>query len=154
MFIQHLVSKSGAGQVKGSWFEEWWNKKLDDDKVKKRKSKALEYKSGKELEPQKSINDLVFQALGSTKNRADFVLCDSEINTYKMRTWMQHNYMDLKKFDKMLEEFKRGGEPSAAVISVFRTVRANMSSDCACSPPYTLTIAFTTDIRCLQLHEP
>jgi hypothetical protein len=119
MFIQEQVKTSST---EGDWFEEWWNKELDETKVKDRTSKALEYQSGNELPPQKTINDLVFQALGSMDNRADFVLCNSEINTYKMRLWLEYNFMAPDKFTRMLIEFKRGGEHSNKVLGVFHKV--------------------------------
>lgn len=119
MFIQEQVKSSA---IEGKWFEEWWNKKLDSTKVQNRKSKAQEYNSRTELPPQKTINDLVFQALGSTENRADFVLCNNEINTYKMRMWLEYRFMAQPKFARMLREFKRGGERSDKVIGVLQKV--------------------------------
>lgn len=119
-FIQDQVN---SDPDEGAWFEEWWNKELDEQKVKDRTSKGITYGSGEELPPQKTINDLVFQALGSTDNREDFVLCNNEINTYKMRMWSKHKFMDPKKFTRMLTEFKRGGEQSKNVLGVFRAVR-------------------------------
>jgi hypothetical protein len=119
MFIQEQVKTSST---EGDWFEEWWNKELDETKVKDRMSKALEYQSGDELPPQKTINDLIFQALGSMDNRADFVLCNSEINTYKMRMWLEYNFMAPEKFTRMIEEFKKGGENSNKVVGVFHKV--------------------------------
>lgn len=127
MFIEKLIKD---GKVDGTWFEDWWNKELDDRKVAARSSKALEQKTNKELDPQKTINDLVFQALGSTENRADFVLCDSEINTYKMRTWKKHRYMNPQKFAEILDQFKRGGESSSAILSIFRVVRKKSHHSC------------------------
>ena len=120
MFIEYLVKDS---IVEGSWFEEWWTKELDDKKVEERTSKALIFESKAELGPQPTINDLVFQALGSNDNRGDFVLCNKEINTYKMRTWSKHNYMDPKKFDELLIDFQKGAVDSREVLSIFRVVR-------------------------------
>jgi hypothetical protein len=124
MFIESLVKKTGADKVEGSWFEKWWNKDLSANTVPVgiRTNKATDLTTGNDLGVQASINDLVFQALGSMENRADFVLCDSQINTFKMRTWMKHNYMDLNKFENLLKDFKEGSMHSNDVLSVFRTV--------------------------------
>ena len=50
MFIEKLIKD---GKVDGTWFEDWWNKELDDRKVAARSSKALEQKTNKELDPKK-----------------------------------------------------------------------------------------------------
>ncbi|KAJ4354550.1 uncharacterized protein N0V89_006287 [Didymosphaeria variabile] len=124
MFIESLVKKTDAGKVEGSWFEKWWNEDLSTNAVPvgTRTNKATDLTTGNDLGIQTSINDLVFQALGSMENRADFVLCDSEINTFKMRTWMKHNYMELRKFENLLEDFIEGAMHSNEVLSIFRTI--------------------------------
>ncbi|KAF2637834.1 hypothetical protein P280DRAFT_530209 [Massarina eburnea CBS 473.64] len=135
MFIEYVTGNNKATEknpnppqvppafkVSAQFFKDFWNKNLDQTKVKQRKSKAMGYESNTPLNPQKTLNDLVFQALGSNENRGVFVLCDKEINTYKMRFWKKWNFMNLKKFNTLLIEFKRGGEDSTTILSVFRAV--------------------------------
>lgn len=144
-----------SSSTEGEWFQEWWDKELDEQKVKDRKSKALEYGSGKELPPQKTINDLVFQALGSTDNSADFVLCNSEINTYKMLMWLEYRFMDLEKFKRLLVELQRGGERSDKVISVFHAVSLALPiSDHVFHNFQSLTSRLSQGIWRIQLPEP
>lgn len=132
MFIESLVKKTGTDKVEGDWFEEWWNKDLSANTVpvNSRTKKATNLITKNALGDQNSINDLVFQALGSMDNRPDFVLCRSDINTAKMRTWMKHNYMDLGKFNQLLKDFERGAALSTEVLSVFRTVGQLHASNC------------------------
>ena len=153
MFIESLVKKTGADRVEGAWFEKWWNEDLSTltvpgiVSVDARTNKATDLHKGTALGDQTTINDLVFQALGSSENRGDFVLCDSKINTFKMRMWKSQNYMLPQKFTNLIEDFKTGARHSNEVLSVFRTV-------CL---PYSLNVAHITiliyipvsDIRCV-----
>jgi hypothetical protein len=41
-----------------------------------------------------TLNDLIFEALGSKFNREDFVICQDEINGYKARMWGTVSPMD------------------------------------------------------------
>ncbi|CAI6294056.1 unnamed protein product [Periconia digitata] len=89
MFLEKLM---GGGEVENKytianhidaqWFQNEWNKKLDDKKVDQRK------KFDAKLPAQESINDLFFQALGSNQNIDDFVMLESQINEMKKRLWM------------------------------------------------------------------
>lgn len=87
-FLEKLI---GAGDKKNKytlahaidaqWFE-WWNKPLDAEKVSNRKNPD-------NLPDLKTINALVFQALGTNKNIEDFVMLEKEINEIKKRVWMR-----------------------------------------------------------------
>lgn len=119
MFIKTLVKKTGTNKVDGAWFERWWNEDLSTltvpniVSVDARPNKATDLHTGAALDDQVTINDLVFQALGSSENRGDFVLCDSKINTFKMRMWKSQNYMDPQKFRVLLQDSKLGqGNPT------------------------------------------
>ena len=128
MFIESLVNKVGADKVDGAWFERWWNEDLSTltvpgvVSVDARSNKATDLHHGTALSDQPTINDLVFQALGSSENRGDFVLCDSKINTFKMRMWKSQNYMAPQKFTNLIQDFQTGARHSNEVLSVFRTV--------------------------------
>ncbi|KAF2447208.1 hypothetical protein P171DRAFT_519497 [Karstenula rhodostoma CBS 690.94] len=128
MFIETLIEKTGADKVEGAWFEKWWNEDLSTltvpgiVSVDARPKKATDLHKGTPLGDQTTINDLVFQALGSSENRGDFVLCDSKINTFKMRMWKTYNYMNPEKFENLLKDFEIGTRHSNEVLSVFRTI--------------------------------
>ncbi|KAJ4330036.1 hypothetical protein N0V87_010354 [Didymella glomerata] len=51
----------------------------------------------------RTINDLVFEALGSSFNRKDFVLCEKEINSYKEKLWSKSSPVDKEKLEDYLD---------------------------------------------------
>ncbi|KAJ4984185.1 hypothetical protein SVAN01_10293 [Stagonosporopsis vannaccii] len=79
MFINSII---GNDAKKKSFFVDWWNKALDATEVADRPNKP-----SITMGDQVTLNNLVFEALGSNNNRDDFVLCEEEINGYKARIW-------------------------------------------------------------------
>jgi hypothetical protein len=116
MFIEK-VAKSNAAL--GSFFSTHWNTDLTAAAVKARANKPKIVTNPKVL----SLNDLVFQAMGSNYNREDFVVCDHEINSYKARIWDQKAPMVEAKYNDLVKDALDGSLPSSAYQSVIRTVR-------------------------------
>lgn len=118
-----LLAITGRGQVllsetaDGVFFQDYWTKEYTVTQVSTRKNKPP-METGK----RKTLNDLVFEALGSSFNRKDFVLCDKEINSYKERIWLKNNPMDRAKVQIYLEDAVSGALPSTYILSVLRTV--------------------------------
>ena len=71
-----------------------------------------------------SINDIVFEALGSKTNAKDFVLCESGINSAKGKLWSNKNPADPKKIKKDFDLAAVGALDTAIPMSVVRTVRS------------------------------
>jgi len=82
-----------------SFVETWWNIELDPATVASRPNKPLI-----NIGDQKTINNLVFEALGSNNNRGDFVLCEEDINGYKSRLWNTKNPMAVAKYKKTVTD--------------------------------------------------
>lgn len=72
--------------------------------------------------PRDSLMKLVFEAMGSTINPTDFVLCEAAINSYKMRVWSLKEPMDSKVYDAALADAMTGAVPSADFLSALRLV--------------------------------
>ncbi|KAK7185077.1 uncharacterized protein CC84DRAFT_1164763 [Paraphaeosphaeria sporulosa] len=71
-----------------------WTQRVGQlSKIRNRKPRPP-YKLGTQP-PRDSLNSLVFEALGSTENPTNFVLCSKEINTFKEHLWANKNLMGL-----------------------------------------------------------
>ena len=75
-----------------------------------------------------TLNDLVFEALGSSFNRKDFVLFEKELNSYKERLWSGSQPMSKVDFGGVLDAAISGALPSTYYLSALRSV--SQSSDC------------------------
>lgn len=100
-----------------TFVETWWNKELDPATVASRPNKPLI-----SMGNQKTINHLVFEALGSNNNREDFVLCEEEINGYKARLWNTNNPMAVTVYKKAVTDALSGGTDSSLYLSALRSV--------------------------------
>lgn len=70
-----------------------------------------------------SLMRLVFEAMGSTINPTDFVLCEAAINSYKMRIWSLKEVMVIDNYETALEDAMVGAVPSSEFLSALRLVR-------------------------------
>jgi hypothetical protein len=125
MFIKYAIEQQ---QNLESFFLTGWNKELPQKKIDNRPSKPpITFGKGR-----RSINALVFEALGSTSNRQDFVLCDRQINAYKESLWSGENPMEAgkptSKFEKLVQAANLGELPSNAYFSGIRAVSGAISS--------------------------
>ena len=71
-----------------------------------------------------SINDIVFEALGSKTNAKDFVLCESGINSAKGKLWSNKNPADPDTIKKHFTLAAVSALDTAIPMSVVRTVRS------------------------------
>jgi hypothetical protein len=69
-----------------------------------------------------TLNDLAFEALGSSFNRQDFVLFEKELNSFKERLWSRSEPMASKEFSKLLSAAITGALPSSYFLSALRSV--------------------------------
>lgn len=75
----------------------------------------------------KTLNNLVFEALGSDINREDFVLCESEINGYKARIWdTGSSPMANAKYKTAVKEAASGAIDSNVYLSALRSVSSKV----------------------------
>jgi hypothetical protein len=100
-----------------TFFATWWNKELDPTTVAARPNKPPIA-----MGDHTTINNLVFEALGSNNNRDDFVLCQEEINGYKARIWNQNNAMAPTKYKKAVTDGVSGATNSNVYLSALRSV--------------------------------
>ena len=120
MFIEYCVN---AG-VPGSFFSQYWNTEITSQTAwDDRPNKPI---TGKKAAPFKgsarTINNLIFQALGSSYNRDDFVLCQKDINSLKESAWAEDNFMDPRKFKVYAQDAAVGGVDSTLFLSPLRAV--------------------------------
>lgn len=126
MFIEYCVSKG----VPGDFFAKFWNEDVNnqlffDSRPYKpayttQKGNSVSFGAG-----QRSLNNLVFQALGSSYNRADFVLCESGINGWKESAWALENFMDPTSLQMYARDAASGAVGSDSFLSPLRTVRSS-----------------------------
>jgi hypothetical protein len=69
-----------------------------------------------------TLNDLIFEALGSKFNREDFVICQDEINAYKARMWKTVSPMD--GYGEFVTDALEGAIGSNKYLSGLRNVRS------------------------------
>lgn len=130
MFIEDAVTNS---KVDENFFRAWWNKNLDYNTFYSRPAspqapiadwKVPKAKAPKVAPPDKwrTLNNLVFNALGSARNREDFVLCDAKINSMKERLWHAHDPMVEKDFKKISELVAKGALTDDVHFSAIRHV--------------------------------
>jgi hypothetical protein len=123
IFIEAAVGKGKdikqlSTTVPSTFFLTWWNKALDQKKVEGRKNNIA-----RPDDKLTTLNDLVFQALGSNTNLDNFVLCNDEINSYKARVWSQISHVAEDKYKQEIESVLNGMSNSNTLHSSFRAVR-------------------------------
>lgn len=113
-----MNSVIGKDAKKKSFFADWWNKDLDPTEVANRPNKPL-ITMGDQI----TLNNLVFEALGSNNNREDFVLCEEEINGYKARIWNKKAPMGAGRYKIAVKDALNGATDSNMYLSGLRSVR-------------------------------
>ncbi|KAF2715344.1 hypothetical protein K504DRAFT_24940 [Pleomassaria siparia CBS 279.74] len=127
MFLKSLATNPDMA----SFIPNKWNADLDEDIVAKRK-----HKPSIVMDPALiTLNNLVFQAIGSKKNKEDFVACDHEINAFKARIWDSVAPMGATKFKNALTQGVKGGLPSSAYLTTIRSVCASNPLTSNLCPP-------------------
>jgi hypothetical protein len=130
MFIEDPVTNS---RIDEHFFRAWWNKNLGYNTFYNRLTspqapianwKVPKAKAPKVALPDKwrTLNNLVFNALSSARNREDFVLCDAKINGMKERLWCEHSPMVEKDFEKISELVAKGALSDDVHFSAIRHV--------------------------------
>jgi hypothetical protein len=106
-------------KVKEPFFKNFWLKDVSA-KIKTRPNKFPNYEDQTKI---KSLNDLVFEALGSQKNAEDFVLCESGINSMKAKLWSNEAPFEQTRWQRIARDAADGAIPSTEHLSGLRTVR-------------------------------
>lgn len=114
MFINYAAKNNVKFK---DFFEKWWNQDLVPTTVANRPNKPPIT-----MGDQTTINNLVFEALGSNDNRDDFVLCEEEINGYKARIWNTKSPMEAKKYKKAVIDAVSGATDFNVYLSALRIV--------------------------------
>ena len=106
--------------VDDGWFTEWWHKDVQD-RIDTRSPTFKGYEnSANILHKDKSLNDIIFEAMGSKRNVEDFVLCENGINAVKARLWM--NSDPYQKWKPETLKAAKGLLPSEKYLDAFRVV--------------------------------
>ncbi|KAL1591735.1 hypothetical protein SLS60_011734 [Paraconiothyrium brasiliense] len=122
LFIKDVTSKDKSLIT---FFKKRWHSALLPNRVTSRPHKPHYYTQG--MTTRDSLNDLVFEALGSNDNLKDFVMCEDSINGFKMRMWKGDAPMALNAYNGAVTAASNGQLPSSAYMSALRGVRAHPS---------------------------
>jgi hypothetical protein len=107
--LSHTVDRSF---IEKHWLEQFTITKMDQ----------RPHKPAISMGKRRTLNDLVFEALGSSFNRADFVLCEKEINSFKEKVWSGSQPMNEKILEDLVKLAVSGALPSTYFLSPIRTV--------------------------------
>jgi hypothetical protein len=110
MFLEYVIDRSPprlSSVADSAFFQTHWSAKLSKAQVAKRTHKPLI-----EMGQSQSLNDLVFEAPGSSSNRKDFVLFEKQLTSYKERLWSDRDPMASNVFETLLDAALAGGLPS------------------------------------------
>jgi hypothetical protein len=69
-----------------------------------------------------SLNDLIFEALGSKTNTADFVLYEEGVNAMKAKLWSHINPFESEQWKKIAKDAADGSIPRNRHLAVLRSV--------------------------------
>jgi hypothetical protein len=115
MFMRYAVGQNPNLQ---SFFRNKWLPVVAASKIPGRQHKPP-YTTPKN---RRTFNALIFDALGSTMNPTDFVLCEAEINAMKEHMWGDKDLMQLDKYRTAVNEAMTGAVHSNEYLSALRTV--------------------------------
>jgi hypothetical protein len=70
-----------------------------------------------------SLNDLVFEGMGSKTNTQDFVLCEEGVNAMKAKLWSHINPFGVKQWQDIAKDASDGSIPRNRHLAALRSVR-------------------------------
>lgn len=109
--------------VDDKWFTDHWNKKYLA--VQTRPNPVTYTRPSNDKD--ETINDIVFEALGSKTNADDFVLCERSINSAKGKLWSNQQPFDDKLVAKKFVLAASGYTDNAEAMTALRTVRTTLT---------------------------
>jgi hypothetical protein len=116
--------KLRAGTVHYTWFTEWWNKDIQA-RIDSRPTKFVGYKNANLASSKdKTLNNIVFEAMGSVRNVDDFLLCEYGINNLKASLWSNSAPINEDHWKNTAKFAASGQIPSNEHLSGMRTVLA------------------------------
>lgn len=96
------------GKVDSKWFTEWWNKDVQS-KIDSRPRPFSGYQnSNTAASKDKTINNIIFEAMGSTRNFDDFLLCEDAINSFKAKLWANQGPVQAQKWKDIAKSAASG----------------------------------------------
>ncbi|KAL1600775.1 hypothetical protein SLS60_007163 [Paraconiothyrium brasiliense] len=117
MFMEYAIEKNAKLEP---FFQNHWTQRVGQISLIRKRSPRPAYRLGTRP-PRDSLGSLVFEALGTTHNPTNFVLCSREINMFKEHLWAQKNLMGLDLYNTSLTEAMEGIVPSSVFLSGLRT---------------------------------
>ncbi|KAF2678799.1 hypothetical protein K458DRAFT_490904 [Lentithecium fluviatile CBS 122367] len=115
LFMRSVLKNNAQVQA---FFRTHWQSQLDPNQVRNRAFKPSYYTST--MTPRTTMNDLIFEAIGSNNNLKDFVMCESQINSFKQRMWSSNSPMENDRYKKAVLEAIDGLVPSNQYLSALR----------------------------------
>jgi hypothetical protein len=122
MFLEYAEKKDSSLL---SFFRTKWLAPLNPSDIKGRP-----HKPPYPIAKQDSLSLLVFEAMGSFKNPTHFVLCESQLNSYKERLWSRKQLMATADYDEAVAGAVDGSMPSSVFLSSLRLVSGLIRIDC------------------------
>jgi hypothetical protein len=112
------------GKADPNWFIQWWNTDVQGT-IDSRPRPFPGYKNSNIANSKdKSLNNLVFEAMGSIRNVEDFLLCEDAINSFKAKLWSNESPMDQDIWNRQAKFAASGELPTNEHLSGIRTVLA------------------------------
>jgi hypothetical protein len=120
MFIEATLDGSLSQTVSPNFWANHWNQPIPANLWSTRVQPQIKQNNFKPAG--KTLNNMVFQALGSRANRAEFVLCEKSINSFKERVWSLSSPMEDNGFKTYVEDGVKGAIENTKWLSGIRTV--------------------------------
>lgn len=120
MFIEAATSGSLGTTIPGTFFQTFWNQPVRSQRLYSRPNRPTITEAN--FGDQGSLNNLVFQALGSSFNRGDFVICEAGINSIKEKVWSGSAPMENRKFKTYATDAARGAVYADLFLQPVKTV--------------------------------
>ena len=117
---KNLVTMST--KVDSKWFQTWMRQDVKAS-IATRPNVWNGYNTVKQ--PESTLNDLIFEALGSQDNVEDFAICELGINSFKAKLWSGSDPVVTKDWQKMATDASDGSIPANEHLSQLRTVSTN-----------------------------
>ncbi|KAH6644553.1 hypothetical protein C7974DRAFT_439970 [Boeremia exigua] len=113
--------KTLSKHVDINFFTKHWN--TDNVQVQQKiSSRPTPFTGYSPKDPLSSLNDLVFEAMGSKSNTADFVLCEQGVNSIKAKLWAHVSPNDKDKWQSVAKDAADGSIPSNMHLAGLRSV--------------------------------
>ncbi|KAF3038218.1 hypothetical protein E8E11_005933 [Didymella keratinophila] len=118
------IKQQVLGKVDPAWFTRWWNTDVQAP-VDSRPHPFPGYKNSNIANSKdESLNDLVFEAMGSIRNVDHFLLCENAINSFRAKLWSNESPIDQDVWSRQANFAASGELPTNEHLGGIRTTLA------------------------------